>query len=288
MPADYGQALEEQIALLRWVERHRGHIESDSLSEGARLALSRTSAQHLEQCEPYYWSPEMCDLLINVGMTIPDWSFDESYLPTPNGFVWFARKIPIESSKSSLQALSWMRRTDGEGLDVVYYASRPVRERGVPIFAIILHRHESIRGDLKRLIFGGRGDSEQIEMSNSRILPLLLIFASALTFMQQQILVAGKRDITDRPTRRRLQREGWTEPPVVRVVELRRRIYVDPKTREEREGPEWSCQWLVRGHWRQQWYPSTGIHAPRWIMPYAKGPLDKPLRASSRIFAVIR
>jgi hypothetical protein len=55
------------------------------------------------------------------------------------------------------------------------------------------------------------------------------------------------------------------------------------------EAKEFSCQWLVRGHWRQQFYPSTGEHRPLWIEPYVKGPDDKPFKLPTQtVFAVSR
>jgi hypothetical protein len=29
--------------------------------------------------------------------------------------------------------------------------------------------------------------------------------------------------------------------------------------------------WIVRGHWRNQWYQKDEVHRPKWIDPYWKG-----------------
>ena len=51
----------------------------------------------------------------------------------------------------------------------------------------------------------------------------------------------------------------------------------------------YSCRWIVRGHWRQQFYASRGEHAARWIAPHLKGPDDRPLRTPKpEVFAVVR
>lgn len=51
----------------------------------------------------------------------------------------------------------------------------------------------------------------------------------------------------------------------------------------------WSHRWLVGGHWRNQWYPSLGLHRQVWISPYVKGPDDLPLVASKgRVFRLDR
>jgi len=69
--------------------------------------------------------------------------------------------------------------------------------------------------------------------------------------------------------------------PECRVVTLRQR--------ERRGQPlmsspvDWSCRWMVRGHWRVL---ETG---PTWITAHVKGPESKPLKPpSDRVFAVVR
>ncbi len=42
-------------------------------------------------------------------------------------------------------------------------------------------------------------------------------------------------------------------------------------------GREFSHRWLVRGHVREQWYPSEKKHHAIFIPPYVKGPDGKPL-----------
>ena len=63
---------------------------------------------------------------------------------------------------------------------------------------------------------------------------------------------------------------------MVRVVELRQREY---QQRDESHDThtEYTCQWLVRGHWHQ-YHTRDGLQ-PRWVSPYVKGPSDKPLKA---------
>jgi hypothetical protein len=78
-----------------------------------------------------------------------------------------------------------------------------------------------------------------------------------------------------RPDRRRLAKAHQKEPDV-RVVILRRERQKVVKTIEQQV--EWSCQWVVAGHWRNQWYPSADVHRPIFIEPYIKGPENKPIK----------
>lgn len=77
--------------------------------------------------------------------------------------------------------------------------------------------------------------------------------------------------------------------PSVNVVILRRRDSSCRASGDTLGEREYMCQWLVRGHWRQQFYPSTSEHKPIWIEPYVKGPEDKPLKPPTQtVFSVTR
>ncbi|GAI71048.1 unnamed protein product [marine sediment metagenome] len=68
------------------------------------------------------------------------------------------------------------------------------------------------------------------------------------------------------------------------MIVLRKAVYKGGGHRDV----EWACQWIVGGHWRNQWYPSKHEYRPKYIASYIKGPEDKPLRNPGRLFAVVR
>jgi hypothetical protein len=45
----------------------------------------------------------------------------------------------------------------------------------------------------------------------------------------------------------------------------------------EARGSRYSHRFIVRGHYRAQWYSSIQAHRVRWIAPFLKGPPDAPL-----------
>lgn len=47
-------------------------------------------------------------------------------------------------------------------------------------------------------------------------------------------------------------------------------------------------QFVVRGHWRNQWYPSLKDHRQVWIAPYVKGPEGTELRVTERAWEFTR
>lgn len=74
----------------------------------------------------------------------------------------------------------------------------------------------------------------------------------------------------------------------IQIVYLRRREQ-HPTINGQPNPVDWSCQWLVQGHWRSQFHPSDKTHKPIFIQSYVKGPEDKPFKASAqRIYAAVR
>jgi hypothetical protein len=70
--------------------------------------------------------------------------------------------------------------------------------------------------------------------------------------------------------------------PEVRVIDVRPRekaqVSAEVAAAEaEKAGREYHHRWLVRMHWRKQWHPKTGVHKPKLIYPYLKGPEGAPL-----------
>lgn len=98
---------------------------------------------------------------------------------------------------------------------------------------------------------------------------------------------------TPRAERRRSER-AKIKPKDVNVVRLRSSAHREPSSGSGGDR-EYSCRWAVRGHWRQQHYPTLGealdpagernvaSHRPIWILPHLKGPDDKPLRGGERV-----
>lgn len=122
---------------------------------------------------------------------------------------------------------------------------------------------------------------------------------AAAQFLQLKV-VAKERRTLPRAERRRREREGRPAPDVYAVVLRRAEHHDKPHTQAEAEEEltpeqvqhhrEYTCQWLVGGHWRRQFYPSVQEHRPKYIEPYIKGPTDRPMKihATSKVFVARR
>lgn len=115
------------------------------------------------------------------------------------------------------------------------------------------------------------------------------VLAACFAFLQQRFLTKHRQKITQRGAVRRLAKANIHHPEV-RVVALRKAFArASGADRMSGDPVNWSCRWIVQGFWRNQWMPSTNSHQPIYILPYMKGPDDKPLKGiSPNVFSVHR
>jgi hypothetical protein len=100
--------------------------------------------------------------------------------------------------------------------------------------------------------------------------------------------VAEQDDLAvPRHERRRHERAGIPATGPVRVLRLRRGVGAAArKAAGDGPGREYHHRWIVRGHWRNQWYPSIKAHRPKWIAAYLAGPDDAPLLGGDKVTTV--
>jgi hypothetical protein len=102
--------------------------------------------------------------------------------------------------------------------------------------------------------------------------------------MAEKIVVKDKRQVHRAAWREagRISR-GQLDLKTVRVIELRRRQQDDAEPTNGGPG-NYSHQWIVKGFWRNQYYPKSGTHRQKYIADYVKGPKDKPLIVKKRVW----
>lgn len=118
-------------------------------------------------------------------------------------------------------------------------------------------------------------------------------FLAFMRFCWQEIIVPrqpSNRDLS-RQQRRAFERSTTVANPI-NVVYLRRTR--EDGDQEPSEGYSLAYRVLVRGHWRNQYYPSLGpvddpmSHRRIWIDPHVKGPDHAPFRETQKVTAVVR
>jgi hypothetical protein len=191
-----------------------------------------------------------CDFWEFVGDA---WYFGELVIPESRDNVRGIRFIPLfsyvykagclpEDPNTAYELATGKRITANEGYELNKYLNAPLWR---PLPAIF------------------EGDT---------IDPATALWIAGLKFLNTKV-AAREPVLLPRSTRRRAEREGRTLPKIEQVV-LRRR----ESGTGGGEGRDWSCQWVVRGHWRQQWHGPNKPKEPAFVEAYVKGPADKPLR----------
>lgn len=123
---------------------------------------------------------------------------------------------------------------------------------------------------LKELMEPFRTQRDQVELAN------IWGYCLASEMFLNQRVFQSERAHVERHARKRYEKAKVdTEVHVIRLRVVERQY----EKQTEAEAVEWTCRWMIRGHWTRQWYPSLGTHKLLWIMPYVKGPKDKPFRA---------
>lgn len=120
---------------------------------------------------------------------------------------------------------------------------------------------------------------EPLEGSN------LFRYVHALFLLLNQTIVTVEDGLPNRPARKRALKRGI--PGKVSVIALRRH---ESANRQEGESTvEWSHRWVVRGHWRwQACGPGRTERRRIWIAPFVKGPEDKDLIVTDKVYDLRR
>lgn len=299
----YSEALEQQVKMIgaytdtnsslamRLVQefqagKRQGRIANDMQIE----EFAGNTLGWIQRAEPYYWSPAICQIIESTAGTMPEWTLLEEALPSRAGFFYFAKPLPLpghETRDDPLVGIGWTR-----------YTETPTQKKLIAISFLVQQQGERVPWPESGMPWTfGEGWQACIESAASsrgldipeRMRCQARYLAACMAFLNQRILVSpGRR--AERHAVKRLERDGWTHEPLIRVVELRRRAHHSYQFRNADPAMiAWTHQWVVSGHWREQPYPSKNITQPIWIMPYVKGPEDKPLKAPrAKVFAVVR
>ncbi len=104
-----------------------------------------------------------------------------------------------------------------------------------------------------------------------------------------QTLSREERQEAPRSAVRHIRRLDPNLLTAVRYVQLRHRgVPRQDDGPGEDAGRGYRHRWIVRGHWRQHWYPSRGAHRPIWIDSHVKGPDGAPLLDPGKLVHVLR
>ncbi len=320
--ANWHRALDIQMDALKWHREEYGQnvivnylrsvYENAARLDGTPLTThelimveamlhddARLVTQTLHRADTCYITSDMLHLVLQAAHDMPDdqIQIDFRNLMTPCGFVLLEEPISGEDRNGSLtvfNAMAWnsyelrlnphtseMERclvlhfyadtyddTDGGNLRV----REICQEHGIPVPPLtLLHMFYAFDGHI----------ITHNELPGGAIVEELLKVFYAIQLLSHQTIGEPMQLRPDRGTRKRFARDFPDEPErLITLITLRRKTV---KKDDEPDGTvEWQSRWVVRGHWRRQWYPKLKRHDWKYIHEYIKGPEDKPLRLTER------
>lgn len=287
--------------------------------------LAAMEARRLRDADLWYLDEDLCALLDAAHPSMPAFAPQPHDLPSQSGLAVFATPIALYPSSASrvdelvnklgcdhtrdvaerlyeqtirIVAVSWgpYRTPDWKtgGVWMSFYSEsnvgKVVDERTARLARAMLPpltvdneyagawRPDGEPADAYQL-HGGDGQTGTARWAR-------LVFA-AFQMAAQANLAETEQQATPRPERRRTERAGLP-PRDVRIIRLRRAVAAARTADQQTAGAgrDWQHRWVVRGHWRNHWYPKLADHRPKWIAPYLKGPDGAPLIGGDKVTVV--
>ena len=288
----------------------------------APLMLATLIRAQLMRAVTYQVTADMCDAVMGMSQKTAQ---RVEYLATDDrpstfGFVWMDKPYAsgwVRGTEVPVRAVSWspqpMKYTTGaemEGTrfcewawadDVAFVIEQDGRTE-LPEAFVLDEVFRSI-GPLVLLHTFVWPHNVRFDMSEQEANhPAVWILA--LWLMLGSEIVVSRKDHGDRPMRRRAEKARIATD--ITVVTLRRARHAEDDDSEPgMRDVDWSCRWLVAGHWRHHTAPADRHHAKHvpgpgkpscaicgggisWVKPYVKGPDDKPVRIVERVYKLAR
>lgn len=243
----------------------------------------------------YFVTAEMTALAQDAAKSMPKFSLRRSDLPSESGVIYFDSQLGntknVETgAKAPIVAVAW----GPVGMNSQAVPGATIQERPYVWLSFYSDIPSELRAEAQiptgplmyddeaALAFEDIDDIADVLGADNQFGWALTVTAAWL-LMHQQVASVEHVEL-DRTTRRRLRREGIDDLQPIRVVSLR--------THSPASGGDGSRdyhhRWVVKGHWRNQWYPSQKRHVPLWISPHVKGPDGAPLLGGEKVYAWTR
>lgn len=256
-----------------------------SLFHGAAVEqLQAEEVAALRSADLYHLSEPMIELAFGAASSLPPFELEPEDVPSTIGFAFMGSgSVQLHPDLGPAAAVLW-RPMNGMILFTFFADTENVVSDVVSsgkATRATAAWHRAVTGRLSPMALEAVipfGTSEVYDDRHA-LEPMLRIIRAAWLLMQQPLVLSSEAH-ADRAAQKRLRRAGY-EPRPVRVIELRR-----PAHSGSGDGSrEFHHQWIVRGHWRQQWHPAREVHRPVWIAPHIKGPEGAPLIGGEKVYA---
>lgn len=288
-------ALEMQFAAANVAQRALFSGAKVVQDDGKYRAMLSTTTVYLPMATAYTWSADVFTAIFMAAKTIPSNStLTRSLLPPSlHSWWWFEAQTPYvgygieDDDLHAIGGLLLATRDEDDCLDITTFGIDKERARLSPFPATrwvwpFGASIDSVHEKHPAHHLGERTDQSRLHVEHFG-----RIILAALTWLQQRIIVTSLGQI-ERHRKKQIAREHDVAPPSdVKVIQLRRTESQPSLQKSGIEAVDWSCRWIVGGHWRNQ--PYKDERKLIYIMPYVKGPEDKPLKVPSQtVYSVSR
>lgn len=285
-------ALDAQADQLRLWSSERGtrlaYLHDQALTDGgasednatARIAGTITfQRETLEAAEPIWVSDDVYRVIREAHKSFKREPFLATDLTIPAGFLLLPAPLPCindEGREVNFRACSWRAYEDGAWLSFYGCAGDDPTLNPEQVAALGALAASELMFVAGTYLHYGREPSSTGNVWEA---------VQAIWRLMRQLVRV--EHTPPRAVRRRAEKAGASKVGRITVVQLRR------EKREPDEGhvpspAHYSHRFAVRGHWRNQWYPSIQAHRQKWIAPYIKGGEDKPLVLKGRAYEFTR
>lgn len=274
-------ALEMKIAALKTMEIF---THDTSLTDVAR-GFAFDQIAMLKGAEAYSWSADASTAALLASRSISEDTLpSEIVVPGMAGWWWFLDPLPVKTTPDGygLAALLWAKKDHGlEFSTFVMSKSGIVTSLGW-IWDPAITWSELMAGMVGQDYLLRTQSDLPIEEGRVAIGQISRLFLAGCVWLNQKVAAVESGHV-ERHRQKQIIREtpGIDVEAPIRVVQLRRREAPSTTPMASGDGApvEWSCRWVVSGHWRNQFYRSSGERKLVYIMPFVKGPADKPFKA---------
>ena len=252
-------------------------------------AIQRRMAEDLEEAELFISTDELTDLLSEMAPSYPAMVMHPSDIFTPTGLIYFAEPITVANAK--VRAVGWSTTDMSEHpsygkdsyvmcvipyIDACSHSNIPPRRPRLYPVSSVLWRVGRVDG----------GHAELATNMSDFTVPCVKLLLTFWAILRERLTIA-ETIRTKVPTKlRKVAAKNQIQMPAegVRIIRLRRSPQISAMPSSGQRTVERHHSWVVRGFWRNQYYPSTNEHKPKLILSHFRGPRDKPLLGKDRIF----
>lgn len=277
-------------------------VEADRAAR--RVAHAAALAREVSDARLYVADADLVSVLLDAAEGMPDSPLLDSDAIDTSGLLWFAQPIALRSSMTApdgevidvearLAGLLWREQPDDDG--------RP----GLSIRMVLLSSREAIGIDMPGRPGVSVADSTVTwpygftleeawdayrsadpKASRSKTLLMLWRFTATFWHLSRQRITTTELVRPAKAVRSNAARAGIRIPDDgITVIALRHAAGASAGSGQpDRAHTGYRVRWAVRGHWRQQWYPSLGLNRPVFIHPYLKGPDGAPFKDSTTVW----